>query len=103
MTKVSFRMASASRESVFGVQTSTARKIIGQAHRGPVDHDAKQMLRTKGTGAGTPSRGARPGSTGRGRCGVSQLACAIAWEERLGGPDAHCSVSKQQASKREFR
>jgi hypothetical protein len=29
MPKVSFRMASASRESVFGVQTSTARKIIG--------------------------------------------------------------------------
>src|SRR2546430_15152113 len=48
MPKVSFRMASASHESVFGVQTSTARKkIIGQAHRGPVDHDAKQMLRTE--------------------------------------------------------
>src|SRR3954452_22891912 len=61
MPKVSFRMASASRESVFGVQTSTARKIIGQGHRGPVDHDAKQMLRTernrcRHTVASSPSR-----------------------------------------------
>src|ERR1700730_3635699 len=61
MPKVSFRMASASRESVFSVQTSTARKIIGQAHRGPVDHDAKQMLRTernrcRHTVAWSPSR-----------------------------------------------
>src|SRR3954467_9067677 len=61
MPKVSFRMASASRESVVGVQTSTARKIIGQAHRGPVDHDAKQMLRTernrcRHTVASSPSR-----------------------------------------------
>jgi hypothetical protein len=30
MPKVSFRMASASRESVFGVQTNTAREFIGQ-------------------------------------------------------------------------
>src|SRR5438128_6124810 len=47
MPKVSVLMASVSRESVFGVQTSTARKIIGQAHRGPVVH-AKRMLRTEG-------------------------------------------------------
>jgi len=46
MAKVSFRMASASRESVFVVQTSTARKIIGQAHEGQLPHDAKRMLRT---------------------------------------------------------
>src|SRR3954452_12656886 len=32
MPKVSFRMASASRESVFGVQTSTARKIHRSDH-----------------------------------------------------------------------
>src|SRR3954454_12296179 len=70
MPKVSFRMASASRESVFGVQTSTARKIIGQAHRGPVDHDAKQMLRTernrcRHTVAWSPSRGHWPSAVWR--------------------------------------
>src|ERR687891_300021 len=32
MPKVSFRMASASRESVFGVQTNTARKIHRSDH-----------------------------------------------------------------------
>src|SRR5918999_5761044 len=32
----------------FGVQTSTARKIIGQATLRPVDHHAKRMLRTEG-------------------------------------------------------
>src|SRR5215217_6359727 len=32
MPKVSFRMASASRESVFGVQTNTARKIDRSDH-----------------------------------------------------------------------
>ena len=32
MAKVSFRMASASRESVFGVQTSTARKNHRSGH-----------------------------------------------------------------------
>jgi hypothetical protein len=39
MPKVSFRMASASRESVFGVQTNTARKI----HRS--DHTEGPFLR----------------------------------------------------------
>ncbi len=48
MPKVSFRMASASRESVFGVQTNTAREIHRSDHRGPVDHRAKRMLRTEG-------------------------------------------------------
>jgi hypothetical protein len=32
----------------FGLQTSTARKIIGQATPRPVDHHAKRMLRTEG-------------------------------------------------------
>ena len=65
MAKVSFRMASASRESVFGVQTSTARKNHRSGRRGPVDHDAKQMLRTernrcRHTVAWSPSREHRP-------------------------------------------
>src|SRR6266699_2490793 len=51
MPKVSFRMASASREWVFGVQTNTARKNSSvRPHRGPVDHRAKRMLRTEGNG-----------------------------------------------------
>jgi hypothetical protein len=48
MPKVSFRMASASRESVFGVQTSTVRNLSVRPHREPVDHRAKRVLRTGG-------------------------------------------------------
>src|ERR1700741_3150999 len=63
-------MASASRESVFGVQTSTARKNHRPGHRGPVDHDAKQMLRTarnrcRHTVAWSPSREHWPRAGGR--------------------------------------
>src|SRR6476660_3378363 len=45
MAKVSFRMASASRESLFAYRPARRATIIGQAHRGPLDLDAKQMLR----------------------------------------------------------
>jgi predicted DsbA family dithiol-disulfide isomerase len=42
IAKVRFRMASASRESVFGVQTDTARRIHRSGDiRGPVDHGAR--------------------------------------------------------------
>src|SRR4029453_15196274 len=47
MPKVSFRMASASRDSVFGVQTNTGAETV-RPYRGPVDHRAKRMLRTEG-------------------------------------------------------
>jgi hypothetical protein len=43
-------MASASRESVFGVQTSTARKNHRSGHtEGQFDHHAKRVLRAEGT------------------------------------------------------
>src|ERR687897_2398813 len=48
MPKVSFRMASASRESVFGAQTNTARNLSVRPYREPVDHRAKRVLRTGG-------------------------------------------------------
>src|SRR4051812_8015096 len=50
MPKVSFRMASASGESVFGVQTNTARKIHRSDHTEGRLTTAKRMLRTEGNG-----------------------------------------------------
>src|SRR5471030_73537 len=56
MPKVSFRMASASRKSVVGGQTSTARKNHRSDHtEGPVHHHAKRMCVRKGTVSGTSS------------------------------------------------
>src|SRR2546428_11411058 len=50
MPKVSFRMASAYREWVFGVQTNTARKIHRSDHTEGRLTTAKRMLRTEGNG-----------------------------------------------------
>ena len=87
MPKVSFRMASASRESVFGVQTSTARKIIGQAHRGPVDHDAKQMLRTERKAQWAATAASRPS---RGHRGVRQRKGGSCWTPTTLGRSTRC-------------
>ena len=48
MPKVSFRMASACRESVFGVQTNTARNCRSDHTESRLNHRAKRMLRTEG-------------------------------------------------------
>src|ERR671920_2627004 len=57
MAKVSFRMASASRESVFGVQTNTARKIHRSDHtEGRLTTAPSGCCVRKGTVADTPPR-----------------------------------------------
>jgi hypothetical protein len=53
MPKVSFRMASASRESVFGVQTNTARKVHRSDHEGRLTTAPSGCCVRKGTSTGT--------------------------------------------------
>src|SRR5215218_2398564 len=55
MAKVSFRMASASRESVFGVQTSTARKNHRSARTMLILDRQTGVITTLATGAGAPA------------------------------------------------
>src|SRR6266571_3162107 len=92
MPKVSFRMASASREWVFGVQTNTARKNSSvRPHRGPVDHRAKLMLRTEGNGhRHTPSVqhscGAPEGARSRKRAAQKRAVHAAAPSKRRRSP-----------------
>src|SRR3979409_1497203 len=79
MPKVSFRMASASRESVFGVQTNTARKIHRSDHtEGRLTTAPSGCCVRKGTVNGTrrasstaaePQRAHAPG--GPARCWLS--------------------------------
>ncbi|MCA1696991.1 MAG: hypothetical protein LC749_20985, partial [Actinobacteria bacterium] len=65
MPKVSFRMASASRESVFGVQTNTARKIHRSDHTEDRLTTAPSGCRVrKGTITGTSSSLAFRGQSG---------------------------------------
>jgi hypothetical protein len=61
MPKVSFRMASASREVRYSAYRPTRRgEFIGQTTRGPVGHRAKRMLRTEGNVIGTTATAGFP-------------------------------------------
>src|SRR5216683_1791609 len=85
MPKVSFRMASAYREWVFGVQTNTARKIHRSDHTEgrlttapPRERDRCQVMRS--TSRGCSHRAAARGDHGPGEG-------ALAWARRLVAAD----------------
>src|SRR4030088_1068360 len=85
MPKVSFRMASASREWVFGVQTNTARKIHRSDHtEGRLTTAPSGCCVRKGTVTGT-RRASGDAEVGVARCPVA---------ERLVGSDAVVDVAE---------
>src|SRR5215471_15568221 len=63
MPKVSFRMGSASQVGIRRTDQHGAEKSSVGPHRGPVDHHAKRLLRTKGTLTVGLTEQATPGSS----------------------------------------
>src|SRR4051794_17672881 len=75
MPKVSFRMASASRDSVFRrTDQHGAENLSVRPHRGPVDHRAKRMLRTEGNPQRYTWRQAEPADHATSQAGASSAA-----------------------------
>jgi hypothetical protein len=89
MPKVSFRMASASRESVFGVQTNTARKIHPSDHtEGRLTTAPSGCCERKGTLSETVRCTSPSGLTGEVCLTAQPQLVATEWSARPSCPGA---------------